>query len=416
MRRIALLLLRISSRITVYRNKYKIVAITGSVGKTSVKKAITLVLKSKYKVLSFEDEGYNTEVGLPLTLLEKKVPRSQVILFLIILLSPFLALKKRDYDFCILEMGANKPGDIDYFNGFIKPNVSVVTNVYPVHIEEFKSQENIAKEKGKIYNTLGKGDFAITNTDDAYVSAMKIPKEAEGISFGRKSADVTILSQDIRAGQSINKFEILGERAEIKSHAIGESILYTFATAIAAGLSQGVERQDILSSLASFQPVKGRLNLVQGIRGCLIIDDSYNANPESMKNALDVLASIEGKSKIAALGDMNELGEYEAEGHKKIGAYLVGKCDILVTVGGISRKYIGEEAKRQGFEEKNILNFDDATSAGKYLNDTVQKGDVILAKGSQDKVRMEHLVEEIIADKKTAKDILCRQEAVWKKR
>lgn len=415
MKKIANKILNFSAKLAVKRNNYKIVAITGSVGKTSTKKAITRVLSSKFKVLSSE-EGYNTELGLPLILLEKKVPKNNLGWFLLLLISPIVAMKRRDYDYCVLEMGADSPGDIEYLTKIARPNIAVVTSVFRVHLVEFKDIEEIAKEKVKILSRLNDTDVAILNIDNKYVAEMKVPEGAEKVTYGKGSNDVKIIKQDFTVKGSDNYFSVGGKDVKIHSISLGGHILYTFAAAIAVGISQDIEIEKIIKALESFEPVKGRLNVIKGLRESTIIDDSYNANPASMKNALDVLGRLESKRKIALLGSMNDLEDFEEEEHKKIGTYLVGKCDILVTVGEAAGEYLAPAVIQTGLKKENVFVFKESSEAGEFLKEFIKKGDVILAKGSQNKIRVEKAVKLIMKNPEDAKKLLCRQGKEWEKR
>ncbi|MEK7447549.1 MAG: UDP-N-acetylmuramoyl-tripeptide--D-alanyl-D-alanine ligase [Patescibacteria group bacterium] len=415
-KKIANILLKFSAKIAMKRNSYKVVAITGSVGKTSTKKAISLVLESKYSVLLSEGEGYNTEVGVPLILIQKTVPKNKIGWFFLIFAAPFLALKKRKYDFCILEMGADKPGDIEYLTRIASPDIAVVTSVFRVHLIDFKNIEEIAKEKEKILSRLDSGGIAIFNADNEYTSKMKPLKDAKIITFGKKSTEVQIIKQDFSEKGSVNHFKVQGKDIVIKSSALGEHILYVFAVAIAVGISQKIEMDKIKRALENFKPAKGRLNIIEGIREATIIDDSYNANPASMKNALDVLGKIEAKRKIALLGSMNDLHMSEEEEHNKIGTYLVEKCDILVTVGELAVKYLVPAAIQAGMKKENAFSFKDSSKAGEFLKGFVKNGDVVLAKGSQNKIRIEKAVKMIMKNPEGAVNILCRQGKEWEER
>lgn len=422
MKKVAKIFLKLSAKIAVARNNYKIIAITGSVGKTSTKKAVILVLERKFKVLSSE-EGYNTEFGLPLILLQKKVPKSKIKWLFLILVSPVLALKKKDFDYCVLEMGADKPGDIDYLINIAKPNIAIVTNVSESHLVDFANILEIANEKEKILSKLRNGEIAILNIDNESTSKMKTPSGAKKLTFGKKSSDIQIIAQELKGTESLNKFHIKDSDIIIKSNAIGEHVLYAFAPAILVGVSQGIEPEDIRKSLETFKPVKGRLNIIEGVNGSIIIDDSYNANPASMKNALDVLGRVDSRlqgnvvsRKIAALGSMNELGKYSQKAHEEIGRYLVGKCDILVTVGDEAKKHMAKAAHDAGMKKDNIFSYATSAEAGDFLQGMIKKDDIVLAKGSQNKIRMEKAVIKIMANPADASKLLCRQGEEWEKR
>jgi len=415
LKKLAQKVLKFSAKLAIWRNKYKIVAVTGSVGKTSTKKAIILVLDEKYSVLSSEGEGYNTEIGLPLTLIQKTVPKNKAGWLVLMICSPIIALKKRKYDYCVLEMGADKPGDIGYLTDIAKPDISVVTNVSGVHLVDFKNVAEIAKEKEKILSALTKNGFAILNADNEYTSAMKVPEGVEKITFGKKSSEIKVIRQDLTTRGSKNYFKVRGKNIEIDSTALGEHVLYIFSASITVGISQNIPIENITRGLQKFLPAKGRLNIIQGIKNSTIIDDSYNANPVSMKNAIDVLGRFKER-KIAVLGSMNELGEHEKSEHEKIGEYLSGKCDILVTVGEAAQKYIASSASRDGFSRENIYSFRDSVQAGNFLMQNIKKGDIVLIKGSQNKIRLERSVKMVMISPENAPKLLCRQGKEWERR
>ncbi len=414
MKRIVKKILKFSAKIALKRNNYKIIAITGSAGKTSTKKAISLVLKKRFKILSLE-EGYNTEFGLPLVLIGKKVPESKLGWLPVVIIAPFLALKKRDYDFCVLEMGADRPGDIEYLASIAKPDIAVVTNVSGAHLEEFKTIENVAKEKAKLLSRLTNGGYAAINADDKYAGKMKAPETTTKVTYGRNSEEIKVIGQDFGEKGSANRFSVYGRDLEIKTRSMGEHILYVFAAAIAVGVINKVDIPDIKKALEGFEPARGRLNILKGLKNSIIIDDSYNASPASMKNALDVLAHFKGR-KIAALGSMGELGSYEKEAHQDIGRYLIGKCDILVTVGSVAENYLAASAVNAGMQRNNVRSFENSTEAGEYLKNLIRKGDVTLLKGSQNASRMEKAVKIIMKNPEGAGKLLCRQGGEWRKR
>ena len=208
MKKIAKTILGAAAKAAIARNHYRIIAITGSVGKTSTKKAVSLVLQEKYKVLSFVEEGYNTEFGLPLILLERKIPRSKLGWFILMLILPLEALKKRNYDYAVLEMGADRPGDIQYLTNLVKPDIAIITNVSGVHLEKFGTVNNVAKEKAKILLALTEGGAAIINTDNEFTAKMAVPQGVRKITFGRKSNEIKIIGQSFDSHSSLNRFKV----------------------------------------------------------------------------------------------------------------------------------------------------------------------------------------------------------------
>lgn len=404
-------ILKLATKLTLSRNNYKIIAITGSSGKTSTKKAMGLVLSQKYKVLTNEDEGYNTEFGLPLVLLQKEIPKNFFGWVKLAFVAPFSALKKQNFDYAILEMGADKPGDIEYLIKMTRPNIAILTNVFESHLKDFKDLKSIKKEKEKIFSGLKKGELAVVNADDPYLSQILLPKGVKKMDYGKKAKNIKIVEQKTSTNGTQNIFNAFGKDLIINSKAVGEHLLYIFGAAIAVAISQKMDFPEIKQGLESFRPVKGRMSLIQGIKGSLVIDDSYNANPSSMKNAIFVLDSFQGR-KIAALGSMNELGEFEKEAHEELGSFLAEKCDILVTVGEAAEKYLAKTAKLK-MPNESVFSFSNSIDAGEFLKENIQKGDIILVKGSQNNIRMEKTVKMIMSDPQKAPELLCRQGLEW---
>ncbi|EKD95872.1 MAG: hypothetical protein ACD_24C00287G0001 [uncultured bacterium] len=335
-----------------------------------------------------------------------------------------------------------------------------MTNVSGVHLLEFKGVEAVAKEKEKILSSLRPGRTAVLNVDNEHIRKMKVPEGVEKITFGKKSTDIQIIRQDFSEKGPSNYFKVQGNDIAINSTALGEHILYTFAAALAVGISQKIEIEKMIKALESFEPARGRLSLIEGVNDSTIIDDSYNANPSSMRNALDVLGRIDsrwslsagkipvfagmthaplqgagqakedgnnprttskcgaskGGRKIALLGSMNELGKYEKEAHAKIGEYLTEKCDILVTVGEAAEKYLIPAALKLGIQKENVFSFKDSLKAGEFLKGFIKKEDVVLVKGSQNKIRLERAVKVIMKNPEDAPNVLCRQGKEWEKK
>jgi UDP-N-acetylmuramyl pentapeptide synthase len=192
-------------------------------------------------------------------------------------------------------------------------------------------------------------------------------------------------------------------------------MIYPIVAAIAVAHEAGITVQRIKEGLREITPYKGRMNILEGVKDSIIIDDTYNANPRSMIGALEFLSMQKGR-KIALLGNMNELGDFEREGHEMVGRKVAEVADMLVTVGELAKKYIAAEAEKSGLAPEKIISFTDSKEAGKWLKKRLREGDIILAKGSQNKVRMERAVEEILKNPKEARKVLVRQSAFWKER
>jgi UDP-N-acetylmuramyl pentapeptide synthase len=192
-------------------------------------------------------------------------------------------------------------------------------------------------------------------------------------------------------------------------------MIYPIVAAIAVAHQSGISIQRIKEGLKEIKPYKGRMNILEGFKDSIIIDDTYNANPRSTIRALEFLGMQKGR-KIAMLGNMNELGDFEREGHEMVGRKAAETVDVLITVGELAKKYIAGEAEKSGLAPEKIISFNDSSEAGKWLKKRLKEGDIVLAKGSQNKVRMERAVEQNLKNPKEARKVLVRQSAFWKER
>lgn len=412
--------------------KYKpvIIAVTGSVGKTSTKEAIFSVVSSQFSARR-STKNYNNEFGVPFTILGVESPGKNIFLWCFLLLKflGLMLLRKQYPKILILEIGADRPGDISYLTSFVKPHISVVTSVgeIPVHVEFYAGPLEVAKEKRVLVDVLGSDDYAILNYDDDTVFDMKHGTLAHAITFGfGEGAIVRALNVEYLPLEYETMAEAGGVRFQLhyKDNAVsiempgvlGRPQIYAGLAALSVGLALDMNLVDIASALRNFKSPLGRLRLIKGIKKSWIIDDSYNAAPQSMHSALDILETLNAKRKIAVLGDMKEIGKYTFEAHQAAGDRVAQVADVLFAVGD-SAKIIAEEAKIKGLEEKSVFWFDISAQglndAGKKLQEMIQEGDLILVKGSQS-MRLEKIVEEVMADPKKAETLLVRQNKEWK--
>ncbi|MFH1404771.1 MAG: Mur ligase family protein [Patescibacteria group bacterium] len=410
------------------KNKPIIIAVTGSVGKTSTRNAIAAVLSKKYSVRSPKD-NYNNEFGVPLTILDEKSPGKSAIGWLRIL---FKKISAEDFPkVFVLEYGADKPGDIGFLCDIAEPDVSVVTAISPVHAEHFGSIEELAEEKASIIDKTKPQGFTVLNIDDQRV--MEHVGRARGAvgTYGFKdSAHYRAENYQIQTkedfsfqpGEQFCKviFNVhLSEQnqtttVELPNH-LGRSSVYSATAAIAVGLHMGMTIEEVLEGLKSFEPQAGRMRPIPGIKGSLILDDSYNAAPASMYFALDVLHEfhlVDNEKRIAALGFMAELGQYSRSEHIALGHKVVeAGVDLLVTVGEPALD-IRRGAFEAGMDEMHCVHFADSTDAGRYLDSEIHQGDIILVKGSQS-ARMERVSKDLMAEPLMAPDLLVRQSEKW---
>lgn len=399
------------------RHKPKVIAITGSNGKTGAREAVYAVLKNKYKVRKSE-KNYNTEIGVPLSVFGLTMPFYKIFWIFILIRAAFAAyFSKNAPEILILEMAADKPGDLKYLIDFIRPNISIITAIgkWPVHVEFFSGPRAVAEEKSYLVKTLETNGAAILNYDDKMTLEMQGKTKAHVFTFGFDEGAVfrAVEMQSDFDGTSF-KLNFEGNIVPVRLlNVYGAPAVYAALSAFAVSGVLGLNLVETAEALSKYKAPPGRLNIVKAVRGAVILDDSYNASPLAMIAALDVLAGLPSKRKIAALGDMKELGRFSREAHEALGDYAAQIVDYIFVVGE-SAKFIAEGARKSGFNIKNIYEFDESLAVGKILKKLIKKGDLILVKGSQS-MRMESVVEDIMANPERKKDLLVRQDWPWKK-
>ena len=423
------------ARATIEKYKPMIIAVTGSVGKTSARTAIFDVLKSTRRVRTAA-KNFNNEIGVPLTILGIDHQGKNILAWAWSLAHIWLDLRfsNKPYpEILVLEYGVDRPGDMDYLVSIARPDIAVVTAIgeVPAHIEFFADAEAVANEKAKIVAALPIEGYAILNHDDYAVYDMKEKTRAHVMTYGfEEHADVRIANYEVRVtkdeahgdvpdGISF-KIEQNGSMVPVRLHnTFGKPACFAAAAAAAVGLVLNKNMVEISVALAGYVPPPGRLRLLKGNKHSFILDDTYNASPEAMRVALETLEMLPGKRKIAVLGDMLEIGKYTEQAHRSIGDKVAQCADMLITVGARA-KFIADEAMTRGAERggkilapDQIMRFDDPMEAGKSLDLLIQEGDVILVKGSQG-IRMEKVVYEIMATPLFAKNMLVRQEEYWR--
>lgn len=424
--------LRFEARLILKKYKPRVIAVTGSVGKTSTKDAIFAVLSKSVRVRA-SDKSFNSELGLPLTILGRPNAWNNPIGWMRNLFDGLLliALPAQYPQWLVLEAGADKPGDISSLASWLRTDVAVITRLpeVPVHVEFFDSPEAVVREKASLINTLKAHGSLVIYADDERMRALADKAEARGIHtirFGASSEAQVRMEEPqllVQKGSWPTGMQAklhLGDRTEevLVKGVLGAHALMPLVAAAAVGLAVGRSATDILTGLDLYQPPKGRMRLIAGLKGSLIIDDTYNSSPAAVSAALDTLKSMKhGRSKmrrIAVLGDMLELGRLSVEEHRKIGAQVAKCADSLVTVGFRARD-IAESALSNGMADQNILQYEDSLKVGQELQNLIDEHDVVLVKGSQS-MRMERIVEDCMLEPEKAKDLLVRQDAQWKRK
>ncbi len=354
-----------------YRTKFPIplVGITGSVGKTTTKDMVAAVLGMKYKVLKTEG-NMNSREGMPLTLLRLN----------------------KSHEIAVIEMGMSQAGEIDYLSGIAKPDVAVITNVGDAHIENLGSRENILKAKCEMFNHLKPEGAAILNGDDELLSALNGTLPFKTVFYGNaESADYRAV--DVRSGEGSSiRCTAVTPRGEYEMEipALGQHMIYPALTAVALGERFGLTREQILKGILQFEPTKMRMNVLRRGQNITILNDTYNANPQSMRAAIGVLSDSKSAFKMAVLGDMFELGSLAPALHAGVGEYL-GKSGVncLVAVGELSN-HMAQAAEKAGVPA--VFHCPDKGAAIPVLKDNVRPDSTILVKASRG-MAMEELVE-----------------------
>lgn len=415
-------ILKLLAQATLTKYAPGIVGITGSVGKTSTKEAVYAVLASDRTVRA-PSKNFNNELGLPLVILGDWKSTGGLFFWIGVIIRAIgqLIVTSKDYpEVLVLEYAVDRPGDMKYLLEIARPHIGIFTAMgdIPVHVEYFAGPDAVMREKARLIAQLPATGFAILNADDPMVMEAKAQTRSQVMTFGFDDhADVRISNFanrfDGTSGGFSCKLSYSGSTVPVRvDSALGKSQAYSIAAATAVGLIFGINLVKISESLAGYIAPSGRLKLIQGIKDSFIIDDTYNAAPASMHVALETLKSLNAKRKIAVLGDMLEIGKYTLEAHEAVGKSLKKMgVDILITVG-IRGKLIAEAAIRGGLSEKNVFPFMSVGDAGKALQSKIQKGDLVLMKGSQS-VRLEKVVEEVMAEPVRARELLARQNEEW---
>jgi len=421
-------ILAVLAKVTLWRYKPVVIDITGSVGKSSTREAIFAVLRTKYRVWRSE-KNYNTEIGVPLTILGISHHGHNVFGWFSALLCVLFRVLFREDEYpeiLVLEMGADRPGDIKYLARIAPPFIAVLTAIgeIPAHVEFFAGPLEVAEEKAELLKALPPDGFAIINGDDETLLEVKERTKAKKVSFGfDEYADVRISNYEIRViekgeldypdGISF-KIENNGNVVPVRIHgAFGKPHAYAASAAAAVAGALNMNLVEVSAALEGYEAGPGRGRLIRGIKGSYVIDDTYNASPESMRAGLELLQKISGKRKIAVLGDMLEIGKYTEEAHRVVGDQAAEIVNFLFTVGERA-KYIADEAITRGVEGRSrvldtshVFVFDDVVSAGRALDSMIQPGDIIFVKGSR-AMHMEKVVEEIMAEPEKAESLLVR--------
>lgn len=334
-----------------------VVAVTGSVGKTSTRDIIASVLSQKYNVLKTEG-NYNNDIGMPLTILRLK-----------------------NHTAMVLEMGMNNLGEIELLSNIAKPNIGVITNVGTAHIGNLGSRENILKAKLEITSGFNKDSILFINNDnDLLHENLDIIKEKFNVFTVGIENNSDLMANNIVDKVFDSEFKINNNTINLKVG--GNAFVYNSLIAFAIGKKLGIDDQSIVKGLENFKLTSNRLEKIISKSGITIVNDTYNASFDSVKNAIELLSKSNYTRKIFLFGDILELGNYTEEIHRNIGKEIINNdIDILITVGE-NTKYTVDEMINRGFSKENIYQFDKENDTYQFLSEILNNKDIILIKGS----------------------------------
>jgi UDP-N-acetylmuramoyl-tripeptide--D-alanyl-D-alanine ligase len=451
MRRILQYILKILAKIVLWQHKPVIVAITGSVGKTSTKEAVYYVLKKQFRVRR-NMRNYNNEIGVPLTILGLETGGCSVVAWLKnFFKAGLMILWGKDYpEILVLEMGVDRPGDVKYLVDFVPIKVGIITAIgqFPSHIEFFPEKGKLVEEKALLVKSLVKDGLAVLDYDDLSVRMIgdDLPQQTKTVYYGfGQGADLRIMNYELSIKDLEKndfgvtfKLEYQGSIVPVKlNRALGKQQVYAATAAAAVGLYFGLNLVEISAALRKYRSLPGRTKLLKGIKGSWLIDDSYNASPLATIAALEILerfwsavlsnsseaieesrsyfpasltsshpSSASSGRKIAVLGDMLELGADTEAGHRQVGQKAASVVDLLFTVGSRAR-FIADEARQQGLAKERIFEFSQAEEAALAVQEKLAQGDIVLVKGSR-AMHLEKVVKEIMAYPEKADKLLVR--------
>lgn len=414
-------MLRFMARAVLRKYQPMVVGITGSVGKSSAKEATALVIARAYSVRKAEG-NYNNEVGVPLTILGVHSGGGSFFHWGMICFKWLgtMLFPVKYPEVLILEMGIDRPGDMEYLLQFVSLKIGIATQVSGSHLAYFGSITNIAKEKGKLISSLPEDGFAILNADDKRTKKMQEKTKAKVFTYGFDEsaivrADNLIFHRDVKRIEGFSfKLNVDGKSIPVRlPKIVAKHHIPAALAAASVGLALRMNLVEIVESLEAFEPLPGRLRLLAGRSDTALLDDTYNASPASTRAALEVVGELMAPRKIVVLGDMLEIGPESAEEHARLApAVIESGAHIVVTVGKHMRA-LHEALLESGYARKQLMWIPDPLSAMEALSTIIRSDDLILIKGSRS-MRMEKITEMLLINPEEAAAVLCCQSPEWR--
>lgn len=436
-----------AAKAVIKRERIFIVAVTGAIGKSTTKQAIAAVLRAdmpEHRIRATQ-KNYNNELGVPLTVFGKPAPgRSPIAWVNLLTLATFarMGFWRSNLRTLVLEMGADKPGDLAYLTAIAPPDVAVITAItpddpasVPVHAANYSSVDQLVEEKSQLARAVRTGGTVVLNADDKRVFAMRHLTHEHVLTFGEADgSDVRIAKTNVRMEEGQHGRVPVGLEIMLESYqrtyelfipgVYGRSIAYAVAAAVAVGQAMDISEEQTAAISIAFTPMPGRTRIIPGIKRTTLFDDSYNASPSSTLSSLRDLAVLQvvaGQRRAACIGEMRELGDKAESAHRAIGAEAARLGLDLLVVCGIFAHAMAEGALANGMKPEAVKVIEDTPEAGLYLQDWIQPGDIVLAKASEGTintkgVRMERVIRELMADPMHADQLLVRQGPVWQRK
>ena len=355
-----------------YKEKFDIpyIGITGSVGKTTTRDMVYAAVSSKFNTLKNEG-NLNNHFGVPLTLFNLD----------------------ESHECAVIEMGMSGFKEIEYLANIVDPQIGVISNIGLSHIEKLGSQEGILKAKMEIATNFNSNNTLVVNGDDKFLATLKDKSHEYNLkTFGfNKENDIYCESYKMNEENLTFICIIDGKEEEIFIPTVGEHNIYNAMSAILVGMRLGISLEEIKQGLKNYKATKMRLDIVKNDK-LTIINDAYNASPDSMEAALKILGRYKNR-RVAILGDMFEMGEHAEYGHRLVGKSVINNADLLITIGNDS-KFIGKEAINLGFSEENIHHFETKEDAINKIDNLLKDNDTVLLKASRG-MKLEKIVEHL---------------------
>lgn len=424
----------VQRRLEKYVKKYfksyhpKLIVVAGSVGKTTTKNAIAALLSNRYRI-QMDPTNHNSEISVPLAIMGIKFPPPELLKSPKTWFKVFRAMRQviksgQGVDVIIQELATDKPGDIDAFGRYLKPDIAIITAVSPEHMENFP--EGLAQVAAEELSIAKYAKLTMVGSDDVDDKFSNLAETNQITSYGLDSGEYRL---DIQSGTPLEGYdakffapEFGGATAEnpdtsdqsvgipVRINLVGEHSLKAACAAGAVAAKMGLTINEISDSISKLKPIKGRMNPLKGVRNSTLIDDTYNSSPSAAIAALKTIYDIDAPQRIAILGSMNELGKYSKQAHEEVGAYCsLSKLDYVITIGEDAARYLAPAARANSC---SVASFPGPVMAAAFVNKIIKPGAVILIKGSQNGVFAEEATKALLASNNDV-DQLVRQSEDW---